>query len=721
MGNVSFVIGAVGTLMAAVTLLAVSHLVACSLLPTTRTSVRLTGAVTICLGLYGLVFYALILLGNFHAVGGLLAFFVLLGGGWIWRIFWHGWGKGSKAGDLFVEDVKKVCGSVDWAYSGKRLWISVPVSLLVGANFLRSLVIPPLAWDSLTYHLVRAALWIRDSGLSDYDAPGAWQDYQTLMPLGDALSAGIMILPSSDALVPLLWFGVWCFFGLSVYAAGRCLGADRAGASLGAIVACLVPAVSGGMFVAYVDNLVGALAVASFALLLCDDSAERKRSTLLAMLALGGALAAKKTALPFVGAGLLVLICRSAFESSQHGRTLLKGVGAMLLLAGPPMGYLWAAHGSPLHPWVIDPAGWIDRAQGLFLNAASSPETAGLAVNSGGGKWEWLKYLIFKGYGTTFPLSHLGYGPAGPLIGLLGIFGYSTRFRQDIEWRTLSTLGAFLLAGAVAVAAVVQYPKLDPNLARYSIGTIGIVGVGVACLNSRWIRYLLSTVILGQLLYVVPVHWGPSDTTALLYWLVLSVPAVVVSGLILFWAKGRQERERVTAVTTAILIGLTATVATLEPVRGVFRYDIYEEASEGLAYSNHPLVGADSFESSNLWSFLEGHEGANTAISVGWALDGLNWFVYPFFGSRLQNGISYVPVTQSGQLMQLREKRERAGMANPGAWRARLEDAGVDFVGVLVPSPIEVQAMRTYRSDFQLVARGPHPGNMLFRFAPRRQ
>jgi hypothetical protein len=267
----------------------------------------------------------------------------------------------------------------------------------------------------------------------------------------------------------------------------------------------------------------------------------------------------------------------------------------------------------------------------------------------------------------------------------------------------------------LAVTAVVRYPDLDPNLARYSVGAIGLIGAGAACLHSRWRRGLLAAAILGQLIYLAPVNWGPSGATATLYWLGLTVPFVVIAGLIVAWARQQDPLARRLAMVSAGLVVVIGATATLEPVRKLFRYDIYREASRGKAYANHPLVGADSYESTNLWTFLERRRDVKTAVTVGWDLGGLNWYVYPFFGSRLQNGITYVPVTDDGSLMPLSEKRQRTGEASYEAWRARLESRGVDFVAALAPRPVEVKAMEVHDDAFSLVARGPHPENRLYR------
>jgi hypothetical protein len=327
----------------------------------------------------------------------------------------------------------------------------------------------------------------------------------------------------------------------------------------------------------------------------------------------------------------------------------------------------------------------------------------------------WLKYLFFEGYGKMFPLSHLGYGPAGPLIGLAGVAGlwrYIVADRSRIE--RVATC-AFFAAGAVSVVAVFQYPKLDPNLARYSVGAIGLFGVGAAYLESPWSRFILGAAIMGHLVFLAPLNWGPSDSTATLYWCILSLPVVAISGLVAVWGIKQTNRRRQIAIVVSVFVLVTGTLSTLEPVRKLFRYDIYDEAKEGLSYSNHPLVGADSYESSNLWEFVDRQHHATTAVTVGWALSGLNWYVYPFFGSRLQNDIAYVPVTNDGQLMPLQEKRQRTGEASYQAWRRRLEQRDVEFVAALAPRPIEVKAMKVHTDAFELVAQGPHPENRLFR------
>ncbi|GEM_PF-4476611 len=714
MSNVSFVVGAVGTLAGILGLLTTAHIAATRLLGGARFSVRATAAATLATGLYGLVFYALLGLGAFEPMGLVLGISIAACGVWV----------GSErllscdrpATGILRRDGQIVADSIRWVYSGWRLWMTGPLSLLVGANLVRAMVIPPLAWDSLTYHLVRAALWIRDAGISDYNAPGSWQDYQSLMPLGDALSAGVMILPASDALVPLLWFGVWCFLGLTVYAAARGLGAGRAGAWLGATAVLFVPSVGGGMLVAYVDNLVGALAVATFALLLSEEGPEQVAPTVLAMVGVGAALAVKKTALPFVGAGVAALAVRVIRNPEHRARRLFLGSVGFLILAGPPMAYFWIVEGSPLHPWGIDPSGLVSRVRGLLGAAATSLQGAGSAGGATGeSQWVWLKYLLFKGYGNTFTLSHLGYGPGGPLIAIMGLAGLGLSVNRN-EWtHNAFTIFAFLLAALAAVAAVVQYPNLDPNLARYSVGAIGLAGAGAACFDSRLVRSVLVALIFGHAIYMAPVNWGPSDTEATLYWLLLSVPFWLIFGLIAFWSRDQGGLRRLVAAGTAILILVVGTAATLEPVRQQFRYDIYTEATRGFSYSNHPLVGADSYESSKLWAFLDEQHGVTTAVTVGWALGGLNWFVYPFFGSRIQNDVTYVPVTSDGSLMPLEEKRRRAGDGSYEAWRKRLEERGVDFVAALAPRPIEVTAMETHSNVFELVAQGPNPQNRLYR------
>src|SRR5262245_47079095 len=79
--------------------------------------------------------------------------------------------------------------------------IAVPLALLTFACWMRASVAPPLAWDALTYRLVKAARWTQGSGLYLEDSPDAWGYYRWFAWIGDAVWAWAMVATHDDLLL----------------------------------------------------------------------------------------------------------------------------------------------------------------------------------------------------------------------------------------------------------------------------------------------------------------------------------------------------------------------------------------------------------------------------------------------------------------------------------------------------------------------------------------
>jgi hypothetical protein len=121
-------------------------------------------------------------------------------------------------------------------------------------------------------------------------------------------------------------------------------------------------------------------------------------------------------------------------------------------------------------------------------------------------------------------------------------------------------------------------------------------------------------------------------------------------------------------------------------VRAAFRYPIYELAADPAepTFLLHPLD--DRYASAwPLWRALDGDSPRTIAVAAGADRVGHNWYVYPLLGSRLQNRVTYVPVTPSGALVDYRRRREVRRRASRGGWLRRLRDLAVDDLVLLAP------------------------------------
>ena len=213
-----------------------------------------------------------------------------------------------------------------------------PVLALVTAHAaaaegLRGLFRPPLSWDSLMYHLLLTATWLRDENLFPVfgNIPINYYGY---VPANGSLWFWWWMAPShSEFYVNLAAFPHWALLGLAVGGIARQLGARRHW-PLAAFLVLLTPTVIRFAATAYVDILLSSvlLAAAFFALRWMREP--RWSWAVLAGLGLG--LAAGTKVLGVVYA----LTLAAAVVPLAHGRwgrrlpQLLAALGIATLLGG---------------------------------------------------------------------------------------------------------------------------------------------------------------------------------------------------------------------------------------------------------------------------------------------------------------------------------------------------------------------------------------------------
>ena len=163
-------------------------------------------------------FHALIGVGQFNLAGA--SALALLAGLLTWRF------------GASPRDVAQAIGS-DWAElraTVARNWRSplglavAPFALFAIVLLARVMVLPLLGWDSLTYHGVKAGLWVQQGALAPYDAPGCWEYYRDCLPGGEIFTAWAMLPFHGDLAAGLPDFAHWLFLGLIFYALAQELG-----------------------------------------------------------------------------------------------------------------------------------------------------------------------------------------------------------------------------------------------------------------------------------------------------------------------------------------------------------------------------------------------------------------------------------------------------------------------------------------------------------------
>ena len=67
------------------------------------------------------------------------------------------------------------------------------VLLAFAVTIARSLMLPTVGWDSITYHYVKAGMWVQSGGPITLDAPGGWSMYRAIFGGGEIFTAWSML------------------------------------------------------------------------------------------------------------------------------------------------------------------------------------------------------------------------------------------------------------------------------------------------------------------------------------------------------------------------------------------------------------------------------------------------------------------------------------------------------------------------------------------------
>ncbi|MGE5345338.1 MAG: hypothetical protein ACM3JH_05220 [Acidithiobacillales bacterium] len=582
---------------------------------------------------------------------------------------------------------------------------------LILLRLLRGLVAPPMAWDVLTYHLVKVARWIRTGGLSPTVAPDAWDGYEYFPYGGDALWAWALLPFHSDAPLGLASALVFGAVVLGAYALIRELGGTRENAWLGALALCLVPSAFNFLASGYVEN--ASLAVFLLGVLFLCRYMGRQAAWADGLLAVGAfAVGAgiKASGIPtyFLSVAAVAggLLWRDAFKGVRT-RSLAAAL-LSLAVAAPPYLRAYLDRGSPAYPLPLRIGSW--------LSLPGHPRTV-LALEGklyrGMGHFTWDNFLVdLTSRRPDRDFLNLWWGTF-PLL-LVGVWGILRSFRYGSSRRQALIL---LILGLVAVAGL------------FSPGSVGLRA------HWGWIagRFLLPAVavlaVLGAAAEGLAVTWGLRVAVALGWYsawprgfsfedasAMARLGGVLLVASALFAALAVTGRNRVRPAGMA-----AAGIATVALVGGAWgwvrheaRYPIWRAASECRAYDLHPFL-RDYGSAVALWERVDGVAPRRIAVSAGWNFLGDNWLIYPFFGSRLQNEVNWIPPTADGAVIDYRLARANLARFDVGAWVTRLLDRDIDAVALLWPRTVERNWVQALPQLFEPIVVSADGKNGLYR------
>lgn len=562
---------------------------------------------------------------------------------------------------------------------GPSRWVGVAFSIVLGIRLTRGLVAPPLGWDALTYHLVRAASWVQAGTWQIEPGPDAWRYYAYFPPGGEILWAWLMLPVHGDGLLAIggaLNIGAIL---LSVYAAARFFEAPSQSATSIALAVGATPAVLAYTTANYVDNTL--LACVALGILFVLRALREPSSTnvVLAAAALGLCPTIKLSSAPLAALGLgLVAIAAWRGDSDARRRAMrVGGVGLAAAIVAPPLIRAWLETGSPLYPFGLDLFGRtiFPRDEGFAavhraMNGIGAPGLAALI-------WQ----MLWRPLGEPM----LNLGPAAIGIAAAGAAGLARLFRRDPNWEvplflTAAAVVPLLLMASGDVAALRhRWWSVSGRLLTPSLLALAIAGSAVS--GRRAVAWFWCGSAAISLALSWPRGLGPPDLRA-----AAALAGMLLSGALL--ARALQRRGALHMDTAGAVVALVLCVgvigAGVDLLRGHFRYAIYDSAARRFSFDPHQLEREYAL-AWPIWRALDPLDGRRISVSAGWDGVGHNALRYPLMGSRLQHRLLYVSVTASGDIVDYRDESLES-RADFRSWLARLVEQRVDLVITLAPT-----------------------------------
>ena len=484
-----------------------------------------------------------------------------------------------------------------------------------------SLSSPPVRWDVLTYHLVRAGDWVRTGGWHERALPDAWTYYAYFRDAGDLLSAWAMLPTHTDVWIPLLSSFPFFAIALAAYALLRRLGLNADDGVLGAAAISMVPAIWDSSATAMIDHVLACWMVVGFAAAAQVRDARGTGWVFIAAASFGLAAATKFSGIVLLGTGMLALAW-NVVANTDLSRVRAVGVAFVGLVAmTPPYVRPWIEVGNPFYPFRIAVGPWVVSEGNDLFNRMSAGKLEGMPQPEGGA-FEFLVDLV------TIP-ANFGFGAvpfaACALIGIAFIWRNPQR----------GVLIGVALAGTVFLAVF-----LSDGMSSQRSFWVHVVG-----------RLLFPTfvalVVLGALPERPSVRWlwraGVGLTVATCVYTV-AVPVtshnlgptfelLAVFGatgvFVVFATRWLRSGRRIACIAAFVAAGVVFTVGTF----------LVERANRWKAYEGRGFHA--------LFEFVDRYPG-RIAVTAGDSLVGHNWFIYPLFGATLQNDVIYVSPTKSG-------------------------------------------------------------------------
>ena len=559
-----------------------------------------------------------------------------------------------------------------------------------GLLLARSLLLPPLGWDWISYHGVRAALFVRDEAWTFPDAPGTWGLYRHYFAGSELLSAWTLLPFHSDLFASLGEWVQWVALGVAVAALGRLLRLGWEATMVSATAAMFIPTVRLMVPSGYTELELNFEVVACVALAVAFLRSGRRGYLLLTLAAAGVATGIKLTgAGPCLVASACAIVAALVSRRHRGRRTLFAVLLAVVLALLAPLPWLVLAvrdTGLPLSPMPIS-------MLGVELGSMS-PEMELYHVRGVSGAYtlrgelEALEQVFAPlamrkeamGLLTLIPLCVF---PFGAIAGL-------SRRRVELLVPLLAALSVVALYYLPGMAVVRL--NLSTSSSRFLIGlpVLAIPVSFLALVRRPRLERLYSKVLFGASAFYA-IWLATSGMARFEAEYLVKVAAFVGLSLAIAYAVSKRTGWIWAGAAAAVVLGFAGTVQ-LHGARSHLRGQAVDGSTQLHQMSRYWSEAAARVDDPSTARTI--------AVTAGSDRNSDNWFAYFFLGRELQNRLIYVPITSDGRVVHVGPGVDRRAHADQATWLARMLASGATHVLSFRPQSIEQEWMESDPGHF---------------------
>jgi hypothetical protein len=557
---------------------------------------------------------------------------------------------------------------------------------------LRTLILPMLGWDSLTYHAFKAGLWVQNHGPLTMNAPGGWAMALTMFGGGDAFIAWMMLPFHNDLLASMVDVIAWLSMGLALYTLAKEFEIKPIFRWIAAFYVLFIPALCFSVGSLYIEPSLNLVIVLGIIFLARYLHKRDKSSILLCLMAFSLALSIKITALPLLIIGYMILII-SLFQNKSDFKKDFK----------------WSIYGSLLviillSPWIIRN---IDKTGYPFGNMPV--RFIGLKLGQMTQSQEWYQNQPdLKSYNLQTEIDVLKKCFRSPIdattnLSILTVVPLFLSIITFFQWLCYEKKIALLWIG-ICIAVIIQFyhPTFSKTRilwasvnARFLLPLVipSVVFCFVWCRKNNKLTNILGFYLLsGALVHVFTIVLSNLQLVEKIFIEILIFAFVSFTLLIIL--KGLIKKY--TRYKIIFLSGFIFPILLLIPLQK-YRYHTRNFAiSQSILF--YRLFG--------FWAPAVNYIDTpplswQIAVTSGTTQNIPPWFLYYFLGKNLQNKIYYIPISKDGIIVDYGPNQFREKSFVFDSWYSRLSENKITHVMSFFPKSIELDWMKKKSNLFE--------------------